>query len=41
MLQTFLVHVTTMLQVLIGTLMWEVLGVEHDKVTLRQNMEKI
>jgi hypothetical protein len=32
MLQTFLVHVTTMLQVPHGTLMWEVFGVKHDKV---------
>jgi hypothetical protein len=32
MLQTFPIHVTTMLQVHVPTLMWEVLGVEHDKV---------
>ncbi len=32
MLQTFSVHVTTMLQAPLGTLMWEVLGAEHDKV---------
>jgi hypothetical protein len=32
MLQTFLVHVITMLQMLLGTFTWEVFGVEHDKV---------
>jgi hypothetical protein len=32
MLQTFLVHVTAMLQMPFGTLMWEVFGAEHDKV---------
>jgi hypothetical protein len=32
MLQTFSIHVIAMLQVLFGTLTWEVLGAEHDKV---------
>jgi hypothetical protein len=32
MLQTFSIHVITMLQVLLGTLMWKVFGAEHDKV---------
>jgi hypothetical protein len=32
MLQTFSVYVTAMLQTFFGTLTWEALGVEHDKM---------
>jgi hypothetical protein len=32
MLQTFSVHVIAMLQAFFGTLIWEALGVEHDKM---------